>query len=65
MTMRQFFLSLDLNGDNYDIIASCECLKHKDGEIGFAELTDELKENGYDEDDMIKNGEDCIVLWPK
>ena len=57
------FLSLDLNGDYYDEISGCECLKRKNGKIGFAELTDELKESGYTTKDIIKDGKECIVLY--
>lgn len=33
------------------------------GEIALKELTPELKEQGYTEEDL-GDGEDCIVLWP-
>jgi hypothetical protein len=33
------------------------------GEIGFAELTKELIEDGYTEDD-VREGEPCVVLSP-
>lgn len=33
------------------------------GEIGFKELTEELKEDGYTEEDLL-DGEPCVVVWP-
>lgn len=33
------------------------------GEVGLAELTDELRDVGYGEDDVL-DGVPCIVLWP-
>jgi len=33
------------------------------GEIGIEELTDELREQGYTEED-IKEGQPAVCLWP-
>jgi hypothetical protein len=34
------------------------------GEIGLDHLTEELEQRGYTEDDVMSDGEKCIVLWP-
>ena len=33
------------------------------GEIGFAEMTEELKADGYSEGDLL-DGEPALILWP-
>lgn len=43
--------------------SSCEDEGYGNYEIGLRELTPELIEQGYTDED-IKDGEDCIVLWP-
>lgn len=43
---------------SYDVNNSCE------NEIGIRELTPELIEEGYTEDDLIKDGVNAIVLYP-
>ena len=34
------------------------------GEVGYSELTSELKEAGYGEDDIITDGEKAVILCP-
>lgn len=34
------------------------------GEVGYEKLTDELKKLGYSEEDIIEDGEPCLVLCP-
>lgn len=34
------------------------------GEIGLEELTPELEERGYSDEDVIENGNPALVLWP-
>jgi hypothetical protein len=43
---------------SYDLNNSCE------NEIGIRELTPELIEEGYTEDDLIEDGVNAIVLYP-
>ncbi len=31
--------------------------------LGYAELTEELEENGYTEEDILTDGTPCVVLW--
>ena len=35
----------------------------EDGEAGYLKLTDKLKEEGYDEEDILENGKPAIMLW--
>jgi hypothetical protein len=37
---------------------------HDTREIGYVEITDELRWQGYDEEDILEDGEKVIVLWP-
>ncbi len=34
------------------------------GEVGYSELTPELEEEGYDEEDLIEDGRKAIILSP-
>ncbi|MDR3504363.1 MAG: hypothetical protein P4L79_17485 [Legionella sp.] len=34
------------------------------GDVGYNELTKELKEDGYTEEDIISDGEPALVLYP-
>lgn len=34
------------------------------GVIGPAKLTKEMEERGYGEEDVLKGGKKCFVLWP-
>ena len=38
--------------------------KIHDGGVYLKELTDELKEQGYTEDDVREEGVDCVVFYP-
>jgi len=57
-------LSSDSDGNGFSEVSSCESMVYKDGEIGFSELTDDLEEDGYGEEDILEDGEECVVLWP-
>ena len=37
---------------------------YRDGKVGLERLTEQDKAKGYTEDDVIKDGKPCIVLWP-
>ena len=67
---RVVILSKDSEGNGHSPLAaltmencnySAESTWH--GNIGLEKITDELREQGYSEDDVIE-GEKCIVLWP-
>lgn len=34
------------------------------GEVGFEKLTEELKKAGYNEEDIMTDGQPCLVLCP-
>ena len=34
------------------------------GEVGFSELTEELKKDGYEEEDILPDGVPALVLYP-
>lgn len=34
------------------------------GDIGYAALTDELREMGYTDDDVMADGKPALILWP-
>jgi hypothetical protein len=36
---------------------------YKDHEIYYKELTEELIKDGFSEEDVSNDGEDCIALW--
>lgn len=39
-------------------------MMYQDGEIGYPELTKSLEEMGYTDEDVMTDGEGCVVLWP-
>lgn len=53
----------DDEGNGFDEVYTLEeYVMTEDGDIGFRELTPELKELGYNEDDIF-DGEDVIIIW--
>lgn len=34
-------------------------------EIGYAALTEDLRKDGFTEDDVFENGQPCVVLYPR
>jgi hypothetical protein len=66
---RVVIISKDAEGNNFsplDSIVTCAYLAETtwSGETGLEELTKEDEENGYDEEDVIIDGEKAICLWP-
>jgi hypothetical protein len=60
-------LSRDEEGNGYGELDDVETGMRFDpewGQTGYEELTDELRENGYSEDDVMKGGLPCVVLFP-
>lgn len=61
---RVVILSSDSEGNSYCKLFELSEGSYLEGEIGLEELTDELKEAGYDEDDVFEEGESAIILYP-
>jgi len=54
----------DPEGNNFSPLYSIWEGAYKNGEAGIDELTDEDLENGYTDEDVIKNGKKAIFLVP-
>ena len=61
-------LSRDEEGNGYSSLSGVSLEYNWDGEynaeIGLKELTPELIKAGYEEEDTMPDGLDCVVLWP-
>lgn len=65
----EVILSKDSEGNSYSPLADMGENEYRadstwDGEIGYKELTPELIDDGYTDEDLIKDGVPAIVLWP-
>jgi hypothetical protein len=38
--------------------------QYRDSCVGLDQLTEELEEEGYGEEDLMEDGVPCVVLWP-
>ena len=47
--------------DDYSTIYNYNTEEH---EIGIRTLTEDLSLSGYTEEDVMEDGEPCIILWP-
>ena len=58
-------MASDTEGNSYGFLEGIY-INHKihDGSVGLAELTPELKEEGYDEEDVMDMGIPCVVFYP-
>lgn len=61
---RVIILSRDEEGNGFAPLAELWASAYKDGDVGIEELTQKLEEQGYSEEDVIKNGQPCVVFWP-
>lgn len=58
-------VSSDNEGSTYSFLEGMAINSRlRDGEIHLAELTPDLVEQGYTEEDVSEEGIDCIVLYP-
>ena len=61
-------LSRDEEGNGYGSLSDVSLEYNWDGEynaeIGLKELTPDLIKGGYEEEDTMPDGLDCVVLWP-
>lgn len=62
---RLVVISSDSEGNSFNEFYSYSTASYDKGarEIGLEELTEELKNDGYSEED-VKEGVPCVVLWP-
>lgn len=63
---RLIVLSSDEEGNDFSILHNCEKYSYdlENRQIGLEELTEELKQEGYGEEDVVKDGVKAFVLWP-
>lgn len=62
-------LSCDMEGNSYGVLDYVDddnnLYDKKNREItGFKDLTDNLKEQGFTEEDLGKSGVSAVILWP-
>jgi len=58
-------LSSDEEGNSYSPLRGIETnVMYNDGEIGLESLTEDLKEQGYSEEDVMIDGKKAIILSP-
>lgn len=62
---RIVILSQDEEGNYFSPLTAIETAVYdkKEHEIGLEELTEELREQGYSEED-VKTGTKAVILWP-
>lgn len=56
-------LSADEEGNGYMPLRELNVANYKNGEIGLSELTEELRNSGLSEEDVL-DGSPAIVLFP-
>ena len=61
-------LSMDSEGNGFNEMADYSIMNYRTGgyagDIGYRELTEEMEKQGYAEEDVMLDGQPCIVLWP-
>ncbi|KKK62240.1 hypothetical protein LCGC14_3006330 [marine sediment metagenome] len=57
-------MATDEEGNGFAPLGEIELGAYEDGEIKLAELTDELRKQGYGEEDVSVDGVRAVVLWP-
>jgi hypothetical protein len=63
---RVVVLSMDEEGNGFSPLSGVQRASFDEDEqnIGIEELTDDHKEEGYSEYDLLENGIPALVLWP-
>jgi hypothetical protein len=57
--------SRDWEGNDYSLLSHyMEKSFYEDGKTGLEKLTDENREKGYTEDDVLENGVPALILFP-
>lgn len=60
-------LSRDGEGNGYRRLAGVDTSSRynpEEDEVGLRELTEADRRSGYSEEDVMEEGEDCVILWP-
>ena len=60
---RLVVLAIDEEGNGFRPLADVATAAYRDGETGIEELTDEFREQGFSEEDVMR-GIPAVVLWP-
>lgn len=64
----EVIVSSDAEGNDYSKLSAIESMAYveSDGfiELGYPRLTNELRDEGYSEEDVIKGGKPAIILCP-
>lgn len=60
---RLVVLAIDTEGNGFKPLSEISTAAFEDGDIGLEELTEDLRAQGYSEEDLCY-GEPAIVLWP-
>lgn len=67
---REVILQKDAEGNGHSPLegmwtGAYEPVNGWSGEVGLDELTDELIEEGYDEEDVLEDGKPALILYPR
>ncbi len=59
-------MSADSEGNYYNKLSEVDevVFDKREQEIGYSELTEELEEAGYGEEDIIEDGVPAVCFWP-
>lgn len=61
---REVILAADEEGNHFNTVYSVEIMCYKEDEVSYEQLTEELKAQGFTEDDIDSDGKPCVVIWP-
>lgn len=57
-------MATDGEGNGFGTLRDVEASMYRDGECGLEKLTPKLIKAGYSDEDVMKDGEKAVVLWP-
>ena len=60
---KKVYISIDPEGNAYNLLSDWEEMVYHEGQVYYPKLTEELKKQGYTDDDVYQ-GETSIILWP-
>lgn len=61
---RLVVLAVDEEGNGFSLVHQVSPAMYSEGETGLEALTPELEDQGYSDEDVMKDGEKAVVLWP-